>query len=162
MRILRSFTIIAALAGASTALAEPKQKEAPAKAPAKEAKPPPKAEVTAAEAERFLGFFNKFVDTVVATKDDCPKMATAMNKLIDKNQPIIRMATRAKAAGKDLPAATKEKMMGRAMKELVPAMQKCGADPKVQAALKRIEDEPAPAKAPPPAKKAANKPANTK
>jgi hypothetical protein len=150
MKLLRTFTMIALL-GASTATAF-----ADAPAPKKDAKT---EEISAADADKFLAFFNKFVDAIVQNKDNCPKMAGALNGVIDTNKDLIAKANEAKASGKKLPKALEEKMMAR-VKEMMPAMQKCGADKDVQAAIQRMDKKPdaAPAKAPaapatPPAKK---------
>jgi hypothetical protein len=95
-------------------------------------------EVTAADAEKFLGFFNKFVDAVVASKDNCPKMATSLNAVVDANLDTVKRANDAKAANQKLPKAIEEKMMAR-VKEMMPAMQKCGSDKEVQKAIARLE-----------------------
>lgn len=169
MKILRTFTILAALSSAAYA-GDTAPAPAPAPAPAKKAPdtvtapapaPAPaktvaKKELSPQEAEKFLAFFNKFVDGVVAAKEDCVKMAATINSLIDANQDLIKKANAAKAEGKDLPQAAKDKMMAR-VKEMMPGMQKCGADAKVQAAMKRMEENkpsaPATKTAPAPAKK---------
>ncbi|MBA3539583.1 MAG: hypothetical protein H0T79_08125 [Deltaproteobacteria bacterium] len=146
MTLFRTLTI-AALIGASTlsAFAE----APPAKPTAK-----PADEISAADAEKFIVFFNKFIDAIVLNKDNCPKMASSLNTVIDTNKDLIAKANDAKAAGKKLPKALEEKMMAR-VKEMMPAMQKCGTDKDVQAAIQRMDQKPAatPAKATPPAKK---------
>jgi hypothetical protein len=143
MKLLTTFTMIAILAATTVASAE-----APAAPPAQD------AEISKADADKFLAFFNKFVDAIVQNKDNCPKMATAINGVIDANKALIKKANEAKAAGKKLPKALEEKMMAR-VKEMMPAMQKCGADKDVQAALNRMDDKPAaaPAAAPKPVEK---------
>lgn len=157
MKILRSLTILAALAGTAYADAPaPKTGPTADKAPAKPAPPPEakKAEVDAKDVEKFLAFFNKFVDAVVAAKEDCGKMTGSVNTLIDANQDMIKKIQEAKAANKDLPQAAKDKMMSR-VKEMMPGMQKCGGDPNFQAAMKRMEGGKTAAKAPAPTKKSA-------
>ncbi len=150
MKLLRTFTMIALL-GASTATAFAEQ--APAKKDVKS------EEISQADADKFLTFFNRFVDAIVQNKDNCPKMAGALNGVIDTNKDLIAKANEAKASGKKLPKALEEKMMAR-VKEMMPAMQKCGADKDVQAAIQRMDKPAAPAAAPakpvektPPAKK---------
>ena len=123
MKLVRAFTMVAILGAGTIASAD---KEAP------------RDEVSQADADKFLGFFNKFVDSVVANKDNCPKMATAVNGVIDGNSEIIRKANEARAAKKKLPKATEEKMMAR-VKEMMPAMQKCGSDKDVQSAIARMD-----------------------
>jgi hypothetical protein len=142
MKILvRSLFIAGALVGATASAQTPPAKKdpagekAPAKAPPGDAK---KAEVAPPDVEKFLAFFNKFVDTVVAAKEDCAKLTKDINVLIDANGDMLKKIQEAKAANKDLPQAAKDKMMGR-VKEMMPAMQKCQADAGFQAAMKRMD-----------------------
>ena len=166
MKILvRSLFIAGALVGATASAQTPPAKKDPAgeKAPAKApAADPKKAEVAPQEVEKFLAFFNKFVDTVVAAKEDCAKLTKDVNVLIDANGDMLKKIQEAKAANKDLPQAAKDKMMSR-VKEMMPAMQKCQADPGFQAAMKRMEsggkkDTTPP---PPPSSTKATEPAKT-
>lgn len=132
MKLLRVLVMFAVVAGSARgALADPQARK----------------EVSQAEAEKFLAFFDKFVDAVVANKDHCPKMATALNGVIDANQDVIKMANEAKAAKKQLPKAVEDKMMAR-VKEMMPAMQKCGADKDVKAAVSRLDQKQDPKQAP--------------
>jgi hypothetical protein len=106
-----------------------------------ETKAPPKAvEVEQAEAERILEFFNRFADTIIANKDDCKKMAAAINSFVDSNAENIKRAKEIKDGKKRLPKAIEEKMMAR-LKEMVPAMQKCQKDADVKKALERAKGE---------------------
>jgi hypothetical protein len=165
--LIRSLFVTAALAGAASAQTPaPKKGSAETKAPetkdTKETKEkdkpkappatPAKQEVSAAEAEKFLVFFNKVVDAMVANKDDCAKLTTSVNGLIDQNVDLVKKMQEAKAANKDLPLDAKQKMLGR-IKEMTPALQKCGQDPGFTAAMQRVNNKSAP-----PAK-AADKPA---
>ena len=141
--LVRSLFISAAFVGtafAQTPTPAPKKapttEKAPAKAPADTKKP----ELGDKDVQEFLVFFNKFVDTVVAAKEDCAKLTKDTNALIDANQPMIKKIQQAKAENKDLPQAAKDKMMAR-VKEMMPAMQKCGGDPGFQAAMKRMEGD---------------------
>lgn len=95
-------------------------------------------EVSAADAEKMLNFFGKFVDSIVQNKDNCPSMAKAVTAVIDANQDAVKLAADAKAANKTLPKAIEEKMMAR-VKELMPAMQKCGGDKDVKAAIAKLD-----------------------
>lgn len=155
MKLVRTFSMLIALAGASTAaFADTK---APAKPADKAPATAPKAEVSAAEAAEVLAFFNKFADAIVVNKDSCPKMATAINGVIDTNAAFIKKANEMKASGKKLPKETEDKMQAR-MKDMMPAAMKCKDDAGVAAALKRMDDPsakaaPAPAPTPAPAKK---------
>jgi len=95
-------------------------------------------EISQADGEKFMAFFNKFVDLIVANKDNCPKMASGLNALIDANLDIIKKANESKKAGKRLPKALEEKMMAR-VKETMPAMAKCGEDKDVKSAIDRMK-----------------------
>jgi hypothetical protein len=151
MSMIRLFTMIAALTAASlpasTALADtppkpPAQAGKPADKPAakpgddKAAKKEPLAQATA---ERFIAFFDKLVELVVANKDDCTKMATAVNSHVDANQAVLKEIADAKAQNKEPPQAMKDHMMQKTRDELQPAMMaKCGQDKAVMAAFMRI------------------------
>jgi hypothetical protein len=168
---VRSLFIATALVGSAAADTQtPPAKKAPAEKapPAKDAKAPAgdtKREVVApADVEQFLGFFNKFVDTIVAAKEDCVKLTKDVNALIDANAPLVKKFQEAKAANKELPQAAKDKMMSR-VKEMMPALNKCGADPGFSAAMKRMESgktaAPPPAKSEPAKEPAKTEPAKT-
>ena len=96
------------------------------------------AEVTPSEAKAWLELFDKVVDAVVANKEDCTKMASSINKLVDENQQTIAMARDAKAKGKKLPASAQQHMLDGA-RRMVAALDKCGKDEQVGLAFKRID-----------------------
>ena len=123
MKLVRRVSIAIALAAAPAA-AQP-DKQAP-------------AEVTPSEAHAWLSLFDKVVDTVVADKDDCDKMAGDLNAVIDANQEAIKIARDAKAKGKKLPQSAQQHMLDQ-MRRMVGALEKCGRDEKVGAAFKRID-----------------------
>jgi hypothetical protein len=123
MKLVRSVSIAIALA-ASTASAQP-DKQAP-------------AEVTPSEARAWIQLFDKIVDTVVVNKDDCTKMATDLNVVVDANLEAIKIARDAKAKGKKLPTSAQQHMLD-GMRRMVGALQKCGRDEKVAAAFQRID-----------------------
>jgi hypothetical protein len=120
-RVLIVFTVIASFSSVAIAKDEAKREE-----------------VSQAEADKFFAFFNKFVDSVIANKENCAKMAAAINGVIDGHKDVIAKANEAKVAGKKLPKPVEEKMTGR-VKEMIPAMQKCGADKEVKAAVGRLD-----------------------
>ena len=150
MKLVRTLSMIIALAGASTALAD-----TPAKAPAPtEKKAPDKApaanEFTKAEVEKAEKFFDDFYTAVVKNQDACPKMATAINTLLDKNEAWLKKMAE---SGKDMPQSSKDKMQKK-MQEMSTAMMKCKDDKAVQASMQRFmtiaaakKAEPAPAPA---------------
>ena len=93
--------------------------------------------VSEADAQKFLAFFDKFVDTAVADKASCTKMAADMNSEIDANKALLDKARAAANSGKKLPKDAQQHMM-QAGQRMVPAMQACGSDKGVQAALQRL------------------------
>jgi hypothetical protein len=123
MKLLRVLVVFAFVASSGVAFAKEEEK---------------REEIPVAEAEKFLGFFNKFVDAVIANKENCAKMATGINTVIDGHKDVVAKANEAKAAKKKLPKALEEKMMAR-VKEMIPAMQKCGSDKDVKAAVGRLD-----------------------
>jgi hypothetical protein len=143
MKLVRTLSIALTLAlGSGVALADtkPAAKPAPAKDASKDkAAPAPSgsSDVNKADVDKFLAFFDKIVDAVVADKDNCPKMATDINALIDANQDLLAMANKAQAEGKKLPKDAEQHMMQSAQK-MGPAMQKCQSDKAVQSAFMRM------------------------
>jgi hypothetical protein len=155
MSMIRTFTVMAALtaaAMATPALADPpKAPAADKKADKPSDKPAGKADAKAddkagkrdplpqATADRFMAFFDKLVEIVVANKDDCTKMAAAVNAHVDANQPLLKEIADAKAANKEPPQAMKDHVMKKTQDELQPAMMaKCAQDKGVMAAFMRI------------------------
>lgn len=94
-------------------------------------------EVSQADGEKMLAFFSKFVDAIIQNKDNCGKMAKDVNAVVDANPDTVKLANEARLADKQLPKALEEKMAAR-IKELMPAMQKCGNDKDVKAAIARL------------------------
>lgn len=123
MKLFRT-SVVAVLLASATASAVP-EKQAP-------------AEVTPAEAKSWLTLFETIVDTVVTHRDECSRMATGLNAVVDANQPTIAMARDAKAKGKRLPASAMQKMATSAQR-MIAALDKCGRDETVGAAFKRID-----------------------
>jgi hypothetical protein len=101
-------------------------------------KKPKAEEIAQADADKYFAFFNKLADAIIANKDNCPRMASAINTIVDANQDIIKRVAEARSAGKTLPKALEEKMAART-REMIPAMNKCGGDPDVKAASRRID-----------------------
>ncbi|HSS02213.1 MAG TPA: hypothetical protein VLM79_34380 [Kofleriaceae bacterium] len=148
MSIIRTLTVMAALtaaplAWADTPKAAPAEKKAdkPADKPAAKAddKAGKKEPLSQATADRFMAFFDKLVEIVVANKDDCTKMASAVNAHVDANQALLKEIADAKASNKEPPAAMKDHVMQKTKDELQPAMTaKCSQDKSVMAAFNRI------------------------
>lgn len=96
------------------------------------------AEVTPSEAYAWVSLFEKVVDTVVANKDSCPRMAHDLHEVVDANQETIKIARDAKAKGKQLPSEARLRMLD-GMRRMMAALDKCGRDEQVAAAFKRID-----------------------
>ena len=127
MKLLSSMLVVAFATSAAFAQ-EPKaqeQKQAP-------------AEVTPSEAQNWIALFDKVVGAVVSNREDCAKMASDLNVVVDANQATIAMAKDAKAKGKKLPASAQQHMVDGARK-MMGSLDKCGRDQKVGAAFARID-----------------------
>lgn len=109
----------------------------------------PADEISTADADRFVAFMEKVIGAVTANADACPKMAKAINTVVDANQDVLKMATEAKAAGKKLPKSHEARLTEK-VKALESGLKKCKGDKSVEAALERIGKK---TKVPPPAKK---------
>jgi hypothetical protein len=97
----------------------------------------PAREMSAADTQQWIRFFDKLVDTVVKVST-CDKMAADVNKLVAANQDAIATAKAAHAAGRKLPQAAQQHMM-EGVKKMVPGLQKCGQDNKVRAAFAKLD-----------------------
>lgn len=148
MSMIRTITMLAALTASTAAYADkPAPPAPPAAKPADKlvAKPADKPAaakpaLTEAEAQRFYAFFDKLVTVVVTNKDDCVKMAAGVNAHIDASQALLRDASDAKAAGKELPQPVKDKIAKKSTDELLPAMRaKCASDKAVGEAFMRLK-----------------------
>ena len=130
MKLFQTISLSLALAATSTvALADDAKKPA---TPAADA--PAKADV-----DKFLAFFDKLVDAIVADADDCPKMAKDINGLVDGNADIMKRAAEAKAKNQQLPKDAQDHMAA-SVKKMMPALQKkCMQDKDVSAAFQRMQ-----------------------
>jgi hypothetical protein len=99
---------------------------------------PAAQELSAADTQKWLAFFDKLVTTVVKASGTCDRMATDVSKLIDANQSAIEMARSARIAGRKLPHAAQQHMMD-GVKKMVPSLQKCGQDSRVRAAFAKLD-----------------------
>ncbi len=148
MKLVRTLSMILALAGAATVHAQPKAPPAEKQAPARE-------ELGKADADKVEKFFGELHAAVIKQKDACPKMGPAINAVLDKHLAWVQKLAE---TGKDMPQASKDRMQKK-QDELGAALMKCQDDLGVQrawerlmSAVKKKKAEPAPA-APPPAKK---------
>ena len=90
------------------------------------------------DTSKFLAWFDTLANTVVADQNDCPKMATDINKSIDDNKAMLDQAQAAHAAGQQLPPADVQRMRDSVKKMSTAIAVKCGHDDGVQAAIKRM------------------------
>jgi hypothetical protein len=122
MRALRTFTLLIALAGASTAHADVEQA-------------PPMSVV---DSEKLLAFFNELVDHAVKNAADCQALASAVDGVVNRHLNTIQMTWAARKAKKKIPEDVQEKMDRRAF-EMVGALRRCWDDDRVKAAFKRMK-----------------------
>lgn len=97
----------------------------------------PQQEMPAADAEKWMTFFDKLV-TTVADSVTCEKMATNVNAVVEANRDAIEIARAAKQRGTKLPADMQTRMV-EGVKKMVPGMQRCGHDHKVRAAFAKLD-----------------------
>ena len=126
MKMIRTICLGVALATASTA--------ALAGAP-----PVPAAsgQVDAGFVKKFLAFFDKIVDTALADKSNCNKMAVDLNHLIDANKALLDQAAKERAKGHRPPQYAIDHMMAGTRK-MMPALMACKDNHKVMAAFQRL------------------------
>jgi hypothetical protein len=102
-------------------------------------KPVKRELVSDADAKRFSDFFDKLVTIVVATQEDCVKMAAGINGHIDANLSLVNAMNDPKYKDKELPPAVKERIQKKAREELTPAIRKkCAQDKGVETAFNRM------------------------
>jgi hypothetical protein len=91
------------------------------------------------EVKRVVEFFDKLVATVVANKDDCAKMASAVTAHLDANKALLKEIADARTQHRDLPSDVKDTLARRTAQELSPAMMsKCRKDRQVHNAFTRM------------------------
>jgi hypothetical protein len=92
-----------------------------------------------AEARKYSDFFDKLVAVVVATRDDCVKMAAGIHGHINANQALVQDMNAPRNKNKELPPAVKERIQNQVRDELTPAIvRKCSTDKGVEAAFNRM------------------------
>ena len=156
MKLVRSLSMIIALAGASTVHAQaPAKAPAEKKAPEADKKAPAGNELSAADVQKAEKFFDELYVAVTKHQAACPKMATAISSLLDKHQDWLKKMAE---SGKDMPQASKDKLQKK-QNEMTTGVMKCKDDKDVQTAMQRFitlltakkpaeKTEPAPAPAP--------------
>jgi peptidyl-prolyl cis-trans isomerase A (cyclophilin A) len=98
---------------------------------------PANAEISAADSAKLIAFFDKLIPAMLASKDDCAKMASAVDGLVTANASMLRTVMKQLAAGKTMPKADEEKLTASMTKDAA-ALDKCAASPAVTNAMKRI------------------------
>lgn len=125
MRAPGTFTLLIALAlaGASTAHADDKPKEAP---------------LAEARVERMLAFFNELVDHTVKNATDCGVLAGAVDGVVNRHINTIQMMWEARRLKQTVPKDVQAQMDKRAP-ELVEGLRRCWADNRVRAQFDRMK-----------------------
>jgi hypothetical protein len=136
---VRVLCLIVVITGCSSG----KQEPPPPGEPAKQAViVPAESGMSAAEAERYAVMTEKLAATVALHKQDCAKLAAGINAVLDANRETLKLGAEARATGKQLPAAALARIQAR-LPDMVTDLEKCVADPAVQAAFARYRGEPA-------------------
>ncbi len=107
----------------------------------------PAPELSAADTAKLVGFFDKLIPAMLATKDDCAKMATVVDSTVTANAAMLKAVMKEMAGGKVMPKAAEEKLSARMTKDAA-ALDKCASNAAVGNAMKRIGDPDLPAAAP--------------
>lgn len=94
--------------------------------------------VSKADGDKFVAFFDKLADTVVADKADCAKMAGDVNASIDANKAVLDAAKQAMKSGKKMPDDMRQHVMAAGKRIAQAEAEKCSGDKAVQAAIGRL------------------------
>jgi hypothetical protein len=125
MKLVRTLSLIIALAGASTVHAD----TPPAKAPAR----PELSKGEVAKAEAFVDDFHK---ASTQNKDACPKMGPALKVVFDKHLDWMKKMAE---SGKEMPKADRDRLRKK-QEEAVVAVFKCKDDQGVIAEMQRFKE----------------------
>lgn len=126
MQLVRTLSFLLALAGASAVHAQSK--------PPPEKAAPAREELGKADADKVEKFLGELHAAAVKHQAACPKMATALNAVLDKHLPSVQKLAE---SGKDLPQAAKDRSKKK-LEELSAALAKCQDDKGVQGAWLRL------------------------
>ena len=130
---MKAIAIAAALASAVLVVEDGHAQTPPAEAP------PAAQQLSAADTAKLLAFFDKLIPIMLANKDECPKMAKAIDGLVTQNAAMLRVVMKQLTAGKALPADAEAKLTERMSKD-AQSLMTCLSDPTVADAMKRIEN----------------------
>ena len=94
------------------------------------------------DAEKFLSWFEKLADTVVADQNDCAKMSSDIIKSVDDNKAMIDAAQQAHKNGQQFTGDQAKRMAMAGQKIAQAVVAKCAQDANVKAAMGRLPGRP--------------------
>jgi hypothetical protein len=124
MRALRTLTLLIALASTSTAHAQAEVGPAP--------------EISGADADKLIAYYNELIDEAAKHAGDCGALATALDGVVNRHLNTIQMTWAAKKAKKAVPKDVQAKLDAR-QGELVGALRGCWANDRVKAVFQRMK-----------------------
>ena len=93
---------------------------------------------------KAIALIEALADAIQANEKDCTAMAAGIDKVVADNQAFLQEAKRYNdnaAFNEKLEARMKsEGVMDRVMPKMMPGMQACANDPKVEAAMRKMEE----------------------
>ena len=135
MKLVRTLSLLVALAGASTVHAQaPGKAPAEKKAPEADKKAPAGNELSPADVQKAEKFFDELYSAVMKNQTACPKLATAVSGVLDKHQDWLKKTVE---SGKDMPQASRDKLQKK-QSDMAAGLAKCKDDKDVQAAMQRF------------------------
>lgn len=123
MKLVTTLLMSAALVGGVARLAAAEDQKADSK------------EVPADYTAKYLAFFDKVIDTVLADKDDCNKMGDDLTAQFAANDALLQQANQFKKDGKKFSKDAQDHMLA-GIKKSGPAINKCMPNDKVKGAFK--------------------------
>ncbi|MEO8704666.1 MAG: peptidylprolyl isomerase [Kofleriaceae bacterium] len=97
------------------------------------------AAISAADTTKIVAFFDKLLPAMIANKDDCTKMAAAIDTLVTANAAMLRGVMKQLREGKTLPKDAEAKVT-KHMTDNAAALAKCSSNAAVGTAMRRVED----------------------
>jgi len=101
-------------------------------------------DLSAADAAKLVGFFEKLMPAMVAQQNDCAKMAAAVDAMVTANAPMLRVVMKQLAGGKTLPKDAEAKLTKRMTADAA-TLAKCAGNAALQNAMRRLENPDLPA-----------------
>jgi peptidyl-prolyl cis-trans isomerase A (cyclophilin A) len=96
-------------------------------------------DLSAGDTAKLVGFFEKLIPAMIANKDDCGKMAAAIDTMVTANAAMLKGVMKQLAAGKTLPKDAEAKLTALMTKDTT-ALNKCAGNQAVQNAMRRMEN----------------------